>query len=409
MANVLIVTEAHAGKLRAASLSAVTFGKQMAEKIGGKLTLVVLGKGASAAAADAAKYGAAEVLVAEHDKLEHYLAETYAPIVAKAAKDKGASVVAATSTSTGKDLMPRVAALLDAGLVSDVIGIAGPTSFKRPMMAGNVIATVEVVTPIVVATVRQTEFKPAEAAGAASPIAKIDATVAESRAEFIGIAESKSERPELTEAKIIVSGGRGMREGKNFEQVAALADLLGGAMGASRAACDAGMVPNDLQVGQTGKVVAPQLYVAIAISGAIQHLAGMKGSKTIVAVNKDPEAPIFQVADYGLVTTWEQAIPALMTENNPGDQVSSRRCDDCASATGSCACATRERARARRLCACTGRAPRRSCSWIWCAVSRRSGAWSRSTCRRTDSRIHGTKHRSTSIATRSGRWRLRSA
>jgi electron transfer flavoprotein alpha subunit len=315
MGNVLIVVESQGDHVRTASLPAVTFGQQMAEKAGGKLSLLAVGKNASAVGADAAKYGAAEVLVAEHPGLEHYMAETYAPIVAKVAKEKGASVVAMTSTSTGKDLMPRVAALLDAGLVSDAIAIVGANSFKRPMMAGNLIATVEVATPVVVATVRQTEFKPAVAEGAASPVSKVDATIADgTRAEFVGVAESKSERPELTDAKIVVSGGRGMREGKNFEQVAALADLLGGAMGASRAACDAGMVPNDLQVGQTGKVVAPQLYIAIAISGAIQHLAGMKGSKTIVAINKDPEAPIFQVADYGLVTTWEQAIPALLDE-----------------------------------------------------------------------------------------------
>ncbi|MDB4968243.1 MAG: electron transfer flavoprotein subunit alpha [Myxococcales bacterium] len=315
MGNVLIVVETHNGQLRTASLPAVTFGKQLAEKAGGTLSLLVVGNNVAGAATEAAKLGAAEVLVAEHPGLEHYLAETWAPVVVKAAKEKGATVIGATSTSTGKDLLPRVAALLDAGLVSDVIGIVNATTFKRPMMAGNVIATVEVGTPIIVATVRQTEFKPALADGAAAPISKVDATVpSDTRAEFVGVAESKSERPELTEAKIVVSGGRGMKEGKNFEQVAALADLLGGAMGASRAACDAGMVPNDLQVGQTGKVVAPQLYIAIAISGAIQHLAGMKGSKTIVAINKDPEAPIFQVADYGLVTTWEQAIPALMEE-----------------------------------------------------------------------------------------------
>jgi electron transfer flavoprotein alpha subunit len=293
-------------------LPAVTFGKNVAEKAGGKVTLLVLGSGVGKVAEEAAKYG--DVLVADSPKLEHYLAETYAPIVAEAAKKIGASHVAATSTSQGKDLLPRVAALLDAALVSDAIAVVSATQFKRPLMAGNVIATVEATTPVIVATVRQTEFPPAQPAGAGA-IAKLEAAAAENtRAEFVSVHASKSERPELTEAKIVVSGGRGMKEGKNFEQVAALADLLGGAMGASRAACDAGMVPNDLQVGQTGKVVAPQLYIAIAISGAIQHLAGMKGSKTIVAVNKDPEAPIFQVADYGLVTTWEQAIPALMTE-----------------------------------------------------------------------------------------------
>ncbi len=315
MGNVLIVVEAQDGHLRTASLPAITFGKQIAEKAGGKVSLLVIGSGVDGAAGEAAKYGAADVLVADHPGFKNYIAETYAPVVAKVAKEKGASHVGMTSTSMGKDLMPRVAALLDAGLAPDVIAVVGDKQFKRPLMAGNVIATVEVTTPVVVATVRQTEFKPAEAAGAASPIAKVDATApADVRAEFVGVQASKSERPELTEAKIVVSGGRGMKEGKNFEQVAALADLLGGAMGASRAACDAGMVPNDLQVGQTGKVVAPQLYIAIAISGAIQHLAGMKGSKTIVAINKDPEAPIFQVADYGLVTTWEQAIPQLMEE-----------------------------------------------------------------------------------------------
>jgi electron transfer flavoprotein alpha subunit len=254
------------------------------------------------------------VLVAESPALEHYLAESYAPIVAKAAKDKGASIVAGTSTATGKDLLPRVAALLDAGLCADVTAIVGANQFKRPMMAGNVIATVQVDTPTIAITVRQTAFEPAQPAGAGS-VAKIDAGTVDARgASFVALHQAKSERPELTEAKIVVSGGRGMREGKNFDEVAKLADLLGGAMGASRAACDAGMVPNDLQVGQTGKVVAPQLYVAIAISGAIQHLAGMKGSKVIVAVNKDAEAPIFQVADYGLVTTWEKAIPELLDE-----------------------------------------------------------------------------------------------
>ena len=315
MGNVLVVVETQNDKIRTASLPAVTFGKQMADKAGGTLTLLVIGSNVAAAAADAARYGAAEVLVADHAKLEHYLAETWAPIVAKAAKDKGATVVAATSTSTGKDLLPRVAALLDAGLVSDVIGIVGPTSFKRPMMAGNVIAVVEVATPVVVATVRQTEFKPAEAGGAAAAVAKLDAAVADgTRAEYVSLSQSKSERPELTEAKIVVSGGRGMKEAKNFEQVAALADLLGGAMGASRAACDAGMVPNDLQVGQTGKVVSPSLYVACGISGAIQHLAGMSSSKVIVAINKDPEAPIFKVADYGVIGDLFQLIPALTVE-----------------------------------------------------------------------------------------------
>jgi electron transfer flavoprotein alpha subunit len=312
MANVLVVVEASAGQLRTASLPAITFGRQMAEKAGGKLTLLLVGHNLGGAAEEAAKY--AEVLSAESPALEHYLAESYAPIVARAAKEKGAGIVAATSTATGKDLIPRVAALLDAGMVADVTGIVGANQFKRPMMAGNVIATVQVDTPVIAVTVRQTAFQPAQAA-AGGTVGKLDPGAVDARgASFVALHQAKSERPELTEAKVVVSGGRGMREGKNFEQVAAIADLLGGAMGASRAACDAGMVPNDLQVGQTGKVVAPQLYIAIAISGAIQHLAGMKGSKVIVAINKDAEAPIFQVADYGLVTTWEKALPELSEE-----------------------------------------------------------------------------------------------
>jgi electron transfer flavoprotein alpha subunit len=315
MGNVLVIVEESAGQVRTASLPAVSFGLKAAEAGGGKLSLLLIGAGAGKAAEAAAKLGPAEVLVADDGKLEHYLAETWAPVVAQAAKAKGASVVAMTGTSTGKDLLPRVAALLDSPMVADVIGVEGANKFKRPIMAGNVIEHVEVSTPTVVASVRQTEFPPAQPGGAAAPITKLDAGAVDARgAQFVSLSEAKSDRPELTEAKVVVSGGRGMREGKNFEQVAALADLLGGAMGASRAACDAGMVPNDLQVGQTGKVVAPQLYIAVAISGAIQHLAGMKGSKVIVAINKDPEAPIFQVADYGLVAQWEQALPSLTEE-----------------------------------------------------------------------------------------------
>jgi electron transfer flavoprotein alpha subunit len=264
------------------------------------------------AADEAAKLGAAEVVVVEAAGLENYLAETYAPIIAKVAQEKGATVVGATATAVGKDVLPRVAALLDCAMVSDVTGIVSANTFKRPMLAGNVIATIESATPVTVVTIRQTEFAPAQAGGGAAAVSKADAGAVDAKgASFVSLSAAKSDRPDLTEAKVVISGGRGMREGKNFDALAALADLFGGAMGASRAACDAGMVPNDLQVGQTGKVVAPQLYIAVAISGAIQHLAGMKGSKVIVAINKDPEAPIFQVADYGLVTTWEQAIPQL--------------------------------------------------------------------------------------------------
>jgi electron transfer flavoprotein alpha subunit len=315
MGNVLIVLESADGHVRTASLHAVTFGKKMAELQGGKLQLLVIGQGVDAAAAEAAKLGAAEVLVADDAQLAHPLAETWAGAIAQAAKEAGASLIAATATSVGKDVLPRVAALLDAGLAADVIGVSAANRFKRSVLYGAVVAEVEVSGPTIVATVRQTEFPPAAADGAAAPIRKLAISGLDDKgAKFVSVSAQKSDRPELTEAKIVVSGGRGMREGKNFEPIAALADLLGGAMGASRAACDAGMVPNDLQVGQTGKVVAPNLYIAIAISGAIQHLAGMKGSKVIVAINKDAEAPIFQVADYGLVDTWEKTLPLLTAE-----------------------------------------------------------------------------------------------
>ncbi len=312
MGNVLCVLESAEGHLRTASLHAVTFGKKMAELHGGKLHLLVCGQGVDGAAAEAAKLGGAEVLVVDDAALAHALAETWSTAIVAAAKDVGATVVCATASSVGKDVLPRVAAMLDSGLVSDVVAVTGPNKFRRAVLYGSVLAEVEVTTPIVVATARQTEFAPSAADQAPAPVRKLAVSGLDAKgAKFVSVSAQKSDRPELTEAKIVVSGGRGMREGKNFEGVAALADVLGGAMGASRAACDAGMVPNDLQVGQTGKVVAPNLYIAIAISGAIQHLAGMKGSKVIVAINKDPEAPIFQVADYGLVDTWEKALPAL--------------------------------------------------------------------------------------------------
>ncbi len=316
MSNVLIVCETTPeGALRKASLPAVTFGKQTAEKAGGKLILLVLGSGVGAAAAEAQKL-APKTIVIEHDGLKNPIAETYAPIIVRVAKDNDVSVIGATATAFGKDILPRAAALLEAGMVSDVIGVVGPKTFRRPMLAGNALCVVEGLTPVVVASVRQTEF-PAAEAGAPGELVKGDAGASAGDgkgARFVRAETTKSARPDLAEARVVVSGGRGMKEGKNFAILETLTDLLGGAMGASRAATDAGMVPSDLQVGQTGKVVAPELYIAVAISGAIQHLAGMKGSKTIVAINKDGEAPIFQVADYGLVGTWEATIPTLIEE-----------------------------------------------------------------------------------------------
>jgi electron transfer flavoprotein alpha subunit len=276
--------------------------------------IALIGKGANDAAQAAAKF-APKVVVVDDAALEHPLAETFAPILARLAQENGASVVTATATSTGKDLIPRVAALLDAGQASDISKLVAANQFKRPILAGNAYSTVEISTPIIAVTVRQSEFTAAAELGSAGTVTTAAAgSVDALGATFERLESSKSDRPELGDAKTVVSGGRGMKSGENFKELEKLADLLGAAMGASRAATDAGMVPADWQVGQTGKIVAPNLYFAIAVSGAIQHLAGMKGSKTIVAINKDPEAPIFQVADYGVVTNWEKAVPELIEE-----------------------------------------------------------------------------------------------
>jgi electron transfer flavoprotein alpha subunit len=311
MADVVVFCESDEKGIRSASLPALTAGAALAKQLGGGVCAVVIGSGTGAAAADAARY-AARVLAYDDARLAAPLAETWAPQLADAVKRAGAGALLGTATSTGKDILPRAAALLGAGMASDITAVVAANRFRRPAYAGNAIEEVEIAGPVLVASVRQTAFPPATpgAAGAIETVAV--AAVDALGAELLGLHETKSARPDLGEAKVVVSGGRGMRAGENFKILEELTDLLGGALGASRAACDAGMVPNDLQVGQTGKVVAPQLYIAVAISGAIQHLAGMKGSKVIVAINKDPEAPIFQVADYGLVDTWEKAVPALI-------------------------------------------------------------------------------------------------
>jgi len=314
MGNVLAFCEFGDGALKASALSNLTLARAAAEAHGGQVVILLIGEGAAAAGAAAAAF-APTVVTVEHGDLAAYLAETYAPIVARLAGEHGATVVTATATAVGKDLMPRVAALLDAGMASDISGIEGTNRFVRPILAGNAYSTVEISTPVVCVTVRQSEFTAAEPLAAAGAVSAADAGAIDALGARIDRVESqKSDRPELTSAKVVVSGGRGMQNGENFKVLEELADLLGAAMGASRAATDAGMVPADWQVGQTGKIVAPDLYIAVAISGAIQHLAGMKGSKTIVAINKDPEAPIFQVADYGVVTTWEKAVPELIEE-----------------------------------------------------------------------------------------------
>jgi electron transfer flavoprotein alpha subunit len=313
MANVLVVAELLEGKNRKTTLCAVTAAKQIADGTGGSFDILAIGDGAAAAAEELTAYGAGKVLRAQIPG--GYTCEKYAATVAEAGK--GYDVLVACASAYGKDLLPRVAAKLDAGVASDISAVnadGGKLSYRRPMYAGNVFGTVEVTSDKQVVTVRQSEFEVAEAAGGASPIEDIDvqSDPAADKVEFVGVEVVKSERPDLAEADIVVSGGRALKSAENFSKVIEpLVDALGAAMGASRAACDAGYVAPELQVGQTGKVVAPKLYIAIGISGAIQHLAGMKGSKTIVAINKDKEAPIAQVADYFLVSDLFDAVPAL--------------------------------------------------------------------------------------------------
>ncbi len=313
MGNILIFAEHSDGKVTKPTQIAITAAKQAAAVFGGECEAVVVGKGLDAAAADLAEYGL-KVHVVDGDAFEHYLADATAAAVAHVAKSSGAEVVLATSTAVGKDLLPRVAALLDAGMATDVTDFEEGGAMQRPIFAGNVIATVEIAGSPKIVSVRATAFDPAAKGGSGSTEA-VSFTPEGTKTKFVSFSETKSDRPVLTDASIVVSGGRALKSGENFKTVLEpLVDALGAAMGASRAAVDAGYVPNDLQVGQTGKVVAPNLYVAVGISGAIQHLAGMKDSKVIVAINKDEEAPIFQVADYGLVADLFKAVPEMTEE-----------------------------------------------------------------------------------------------
>jgi electron transfer flavoprotein alpha subunit len=318
MANVLVVSELSGGKIKKATLSAVAFARTVAKGTGGAFSILVIGEGAKAAAGELAGFGATKILVADHPGLASYICEKFAPTVTAAAKT-GFQIVVATATAFGKDLLPRVAASLEAGYAADIAMVkvdAGKVSYKRPLFAGNAYGFCEITTAMQVVTVRQSEFAAAEPTAGSSPVEQVPvapASPAADRIGFVSFDQLKNERPELTDASVIVSGGRALKERFN-EVLDPLADLLGAAIGATRAACDAGFASSDLQVGQTGKIVAPKLYLAIGISGAIQHLAGMKGSKVIVAINKDPEAPIFNVADYGLVADLFQAVPALVAE-----------------------------------------------------------------------------------------------
>jgi electron transfer flavoprotein alpha subunit len=314
MGNVLAFCEFTGAQLRSSALSNLAFARLAAEAHGGEVIALLIGHGAAAAGPEAAKY-APKVVVVEDAALEHYLAETYAPVIAELVKAQDATLFSATATSIGKDLAPRVAGLLDAGMASDVAKLEAKDTFIRPILAGNAYSKVQITTPIIVVTPRQSEFEAAAELGSPGQVTTAPAGTPDALgATFVRLDAQKSDRPDLGDAKVVVSGGRGMKSGENFKVLEELADLLGAAMGASRAATDAGMVPADWQVGQTGKIVAPNLYFAVAISGAIQHLAGMKGSKTIVAINKNKDEPIFQVADYGIVSEWEKAVPELITE-----------------------------------------------------------------------------------------------
>jgi electron transfer flavoprotein alpha subunit len=313
MSNVLVYAEHAHGHLPKATAVAVSAGKKLAAISGGQTILAVLGSGIGDVAAAAANLGADKVVTIDNDAVGHALADVTALTLKAAAEAVGANTVVFAATSKGRDIAPRLAAAMDAAIASDVTEINADGTLVRPMNAGNVFATVELVGDKKVISVRTTAFD--ASTGSGSPVEALPvAPVAPAKpAKFVSIEETKSDRPVLTEASRVVSGGRGLKNGENFTTVLApLCDALGAAMGASRAAVDAGYVPNDLQVGQTGKVVAPVLYVAVGISGAIQHLAGMKDSKVIVAINKDAEAPIFQVADYGLVAKWEEAVPKLI-------------------------------------------------------------------------------------------------
>ena len=304
--SILVVAEHDQQQIKAATRVALA----AASAIGGDVDVLVAGEGCQSAADAAAQIpGVSKVLMADSAQYGHALAEEMASIVASVAQGYG-HIIAATTTSS-KNYMPRVAAMLDVAQISDIISVESPDTFKRPIYAGNAIATVQSLDSVKVLTVRGTAFDPVPAEGGNASIEPVGVTEEVGVSEWVKEDVVELERPELTAASIIISGGRGMQNGENFSLLESVADKLGAAIGASRAAVDAGFVPNDMQVGQTGKIVAPDLYIAVGISGAIQHLAGMKDSKVIVAINKDEDAPIFQVADYGLVADLFKAVPEM--------------------------------------------------------------------------------------------------
>ena len=304
--SILVLAEHNNQQLNPATLSAVSAATQLDDII----DLLVAGNGCQSVVEQASNIiSVNKVLVADNAVYDHFLAENMAPLIADVAD--GYSHILATATTMAKNIMPRVAALLDVQAISDICAVVSEDTFKRPIYAGNLIATVQSIDTVKVITVRGTAFDAVSAEGGDATIEVIDQVHDKSISTFVGEQLAESDRPELTAANIVISGGRGMASGDNFDMLYRIADKLGAAVGASRAAVDADFVPNDMQVGQTGKIVAPDLYIAVGISGAIQHLAGMKDSKVIVAINKDEEAPIFSVADYGLAADLFAALPEL--------------------------------------------------------------------------------------------------
>lgn len=316
--NVLVIAEHDDGQLKTATLAAIACAKQVCADTGGGFDVLVLGDKIGAVAESVRSYGAAQVLTCDHPSLEHPLADKFAHVVAGAARERGVSMIVAAASTFSKDVLPRVAALLDAGMLSDVVAVASDAddfTFQRVMFAGNAVATVKLSGPVKVFTVRAAAFSAPPKSESSSPVVAlaVDAASLPNHAEFVSREERPAGRPDSTEARIVVSGGRAFKNAEDFERlVGGLADALGGAVGASRVLVDSGITPNSLQIGQTGKVVAPDLYIALGISGAIQHLAGMKDSKIVVAVNQDSDAPIFEVADYGLVGDVYQIVPELI-------------------------------------------------------------------------------------------------
>ena len=316
MSNILVIAEHFGGVLRKSTLSSITFARDLAQRTGGAFAIGVIGQGVGGVAGALAAYGAEKIVTVEGAAFANYLAQPFSAAVTQLVDQLGATFVVSTASTSGKDCLPRVAAAKGWGMVADCVGLdgdAGGLEYKRPMYAGNIVATVKVNTPGAIITVRSSVFEAAAPSGGASPVEAFAAEAGSVAARFVAFEGITSERPPLTEADVVAAGGRGLKDEGRFHSVMEpLADVLGGAIGATRAAVDSGFCPNDYQIGQTGKVVAPDLYIAVAISGAIQHLAGMKNSKCIVAINKDEEAPIFQVSDYGLVADAFKAVPEFI-------------------------------------------------------------------------------------------------